>query len=63
MRYWGQLGFPDPGTELVQKLVYYHDLTCITIVGLGVGIGFFLVFFLKRAFWYKAIKKNEKIEF
>lgn len=50
MRYWGQLGFPDPGTEITQKLILYHDLTCLTMVGIGAGIGFFLLSFYRCRF-------------
>lgn len=63
MRYWNQLGFQDPGTQMTEKLVWYHDLTLMTMVGLRTGIGFFLISFYASTFWNKSIKKNEKVEF
>lgn len=35
----------------------------MTMVGLGVGIGIFLVSFYLVRYWNKSIKKNEKVEF
>ena len=63
MRFWSQFGFPDPGTKIMQDLIWYHDLACITIVGIVSGIGLFLVSFFRCGYWNKSIKKNEKVEF
>lgn len=48
---------------MTEKLVWYHDLTLMTMVGLGRGIGIFLISFYIVSFWNKSIKKNEKVEF
>lgn len=63
LRCWNQLGFQDPGTLIAEKLIWYHDLTLITMVGLRGGITVFLVSFRFTSFWNKSIKKNEKVEF
>lgn len=63
LRYWNQLGFQDPGTKMTEKLVWYHDLTLITMVGLRRGIAIFLVAFYCVSYWNKSLKKNEKVEF
>nr|YP_003208145.1 cytochrome c oxidase subunit II [Loripes lacteus]ABJ55670.1 cytochrome c oxidase subunit 2 [Loripes lacteus] len=48
---------------MTEKLVWYHDLTLMTMVGLSSGIMVFLVSFYLVSYWNKSIKKNEKVEF
>ena len=57
------MGFQDPGTQITEKLIWYHDLTLITMVGLSRGIRVFLVSFYLVRYWNKLIKKHEKVEF
>lgn len=38
-------------------------MTLVTIVALGVGIRLFLCYCFTNKFWFKGIKKNEKVEF
>nr|YP_010688214.1 cytochrome c oxidase subunit II [Pillucina pisidium (Dunker, 1860)]WBR65408.1 cytochrome c oxidase subunit 2 [Pillucina pisidium (Dunker, 1860)] len=48
---------------MTSKLVWYHDLTLMTMVGLSSGISLFLLSFFLTKYWNKSIKKNEKVEF
>lgn len=48
---------------MIIMVIFYHDLALITIVGIRVGIGYFLFSILKCPYWNKSIKKNEKLEF
>ena len=45
MSVWQQLGICDPVTSMAKNLIYYHDLTCLTMVMVASGIGIFLLSF------------------
>lgn len=63
MSRWNQQGFQDVYTDIASRLVRYHDLTIVTIVALAVGIRYFLISCFSSKYWFKLIKKNEKVEF
>nr|YP_003934400.1 cytochrome c oxidase subunit II [Eualetes tulipa]ADI79409.1 cytochrome c oxidase subunit 2 [Eualetes tulipa] len=62
MSQWGQLGFNNASSPLMEELIYFHDHVMMFLIMIMVAVGYMCVSFLVNRFTCRTVTEGQAIE-